>query len=118
GRVVLPCVAMAPPSLVDFIISRDLADGVAVAGCAERDCFNRFGIAWTRARFDRSRDPYLRARVPRERVLAVWAGPTETARLREELAEFASRLGALPAFAGVRPLDDSERVPPGQEAAQ
>ena len=82
GRVVLPCVAMAPPSLVDFIISRGLADGVAIVGCAERDCFNRNGVAWTRARFDRQRDPYLRTRVPRERILLVWAGPTETCRLQ------------------------------------
>lgn len=108
GRVVLPCVAMAPPSLVDFIISRDLADGVAVAGCAERDCFNRFGVAWTRARFDRSRDPNLRRRVPRERVLTVWAGPTESARLGQELQSFKSRLGTLPAFAGARSLDEDE----------
>ncbi|MCC0068457.1 MAG: cytochrome b N-terminal domain-containing protein [Rhodobacteraceae bacterium] len=108
GRVVLPCVAMAPPSLVDFIISRGLADGVAVAGCAERDCHNRLGVAWTRARFARERDPYLRARVPRERVLTVWAGPTETARLDAELAGFAERLSSMPAYENLRPLDPDE----------
>ncbi|WP_413875775.1 cytochrome b N-terminal domain-containing protein [Albidovulum sp.] len=118
GRVVLPCVAMAPPSLIDFIISRDLADGVAVAGCAERDCFNRFGVDWTRARFDRTRDPYLRQRVPRERVLAVWAGPTETARLGEELRAFSARLGAMPAFAGARALDGDETAPAESEAVK
>jgi ferredoxin/coenzyme F420-reducing hydrogenase delta subunit len=118
GRVVLPCVAMAPPSLIDFIISRDLADGVAVAGCAERDCFNRFGVAWTRARFERSRDPYLRQRVPRERVLTVWAGPTETVRLQKELGSFASRLGAMPAFAGARSLDAEETASAETEAAK
>ncbi|WP_374643499.1 cytochrome b N-terminal domain-containing protein [Tabrizicola sp.] len=105
GRVVLPCVAMAPPSLIDFIISRDLADGVAVAGCAERDCYNRLGIAWTEARFDRTRDPYLRARVPRERLMTVWTGPTEAARLDSELAGFSARLAALPPFEGARKLE-------------
>ena len=64
----MPCVAMAPPSLIDFILSRDLADGVAVAGCAESACYNRLGIKWTEQRFAGERDPYLRARVPRERI--------------------------------------------------
>ena len=34
----LPCVAMAPPSLIDYVLSRNLADGVVVAGCAESAC--------------------------------------------------------------------------------
>ena len=108
GRIVLPCVAMAPPSLVDFIISRGLADGVAVAGCAERDCFNRLGRDWTRARFAHERDPYLRERVPRDRVLTIWAGPSETPRLAAELAAFSDRLAALPAYAKLRPLTADE----------
>ena len=118
GRVVMPCVAMAPPSLVDYIISRGLADGVAVAGCAERDCYNRFGVAWTRARFERTRDPYLRARVPRERVQTIWAGPSETPRLARELADFSTRLAALPAYDKVRPLAEDEGTETGREAAQ
>jgi len=108
GRVVLPCVAMAPPSLVDFIISRGLADGVAVAGCAERECYNRFGRAWTRARFARERDPYLRRRVPRERLLTVWPGPTEGRRLDAALSDFAARLAAMPAYENLRPLAPEE----------
>ncbi|MFA7432735.1 MAG: cytochrome b N-terminal domain-containing protein [Gemmobacter sp.] len=118
GRVVLPCVAMAPPSLIDYIISRGLADGVAVAGCAERDCYNRFGVAWTEARFDRTRDPYLRERVPRERLLTVWAGPTEKVRLAGELKAFSDRLGAMPGFENVRPLTAEEAAEAVQEAAQ
>ena len=97
GRVVLPCVAMAPPSLIDFILSRDLADGVAIAGCAERECQHRFGIEWTEQRIAATRDPYLRARVPRARLATIWAGPTETARLARELAAFRDRLAALSA---------------------
>ncbi len=108
GRVVLPCVAMAPPALVDFIISRDLADGVCIAGCAERECYNRVGEAWTEQRFARERDPYLRARVPRERVLTVWAGPTETGRLETELADFSGRLATMPAYDKARPLAAEE----------
>lgn len=118
GRVVLPCVAMAPPALVDFIISRGLADGVAVAGCAARDCFNRFGGDWTRARFARERDPYLRARVPRDRVLTVWAGPTERHRLDASLAAFAEHLAGLPLYENLRPLDAEEAADAAAVAAR
>jgi ferredoxin len=110
GRVQVQCAGMVPPSLLDFIISRGLADGVCIAGCAERDCRNRLGIKWTRARFARERDPYLRARVPRERVLTVWAGPTEAARLARELSAFAERLETLPPYEKIRALDASERA--------
>jgi len=96
GTVVLPCVAMAPPSLIDFILSRDYADGVCVAGCAERECQHRFGIGWTRQRFAGERDPYLRRRVPRERVTTIWAGPTERSKLSRERSAFSDRLQALP----------------------
>lgn len=100
GLVSLPCVAMAPPSLIDFVLSRGLADGVAVAGCSESACFNRLGIEWTRGRFAAQRDPYLRARVPRERVATIWASPFERSRFEAELAAFAARLAALPPTTG------------------
>jgi ferredoxin/coenzyme F420-reducing hydrogenase delta subunit len=96
GTVVLPCVAMAPPSLVDFVLSRDLADGVAVAGCAESACYNRLGLKWTEQRFARERDPYLRARVPRERLAKIWASALAVSRAESELTAFAARLADLP----------------------
>jgi ferredoxin/coenzyme F420-reducing hydrogenase delta subunit len=96
GTVVLPCVAMAPPSLIDFILSRDLADGVAVAGCAESSCYNRLGIKWTEQRFAGERDPYLRARVPRERIALIWASALAVSRAEAEIAAFAARLVTLP----------------------
>lgn len=114
GRLALPCVAMVPPSLVDYILSRGLADGVCVAGCAERDCYNREGVNWTQDRFARRRDPYLRTRVPLERVLTVWTGPTERSRLDAELAAFRARLAGMPAFESVRSLSDEERADAGK----
>jgi coenzyme F420-reducing hydrogenase delta subunit len=96
GTVVLPCVAMAPPSLIDFILSRDLADGVAVAGCAESACYNRLGVTWTQQRFASERDPYLRARVPRERIATIWASALAAKRAESEIAAFAARLAVLP----------------------
>ena len=109
GRLDLPCVAMAPPSLIDFIISRGLADGVCIAGCAERSCHNRVGVEWTKARLARTRDPYLRARVPRERILTIWAGPTEDKHMEAEISDFAARLATLPAFENLRPIEPDEK---------
>ncbi|MCR4282650.1 MAG: 4Fe-4S binding protein, partial [Bauldia sp.] len=97
--VTMPCVAMAPPSFIDFIISRHLADGVAIAGCAERSCYNRLGVEWTKARVAGERDSYLRARVPRQRLAMIWADPSEGRRFRAELAAFAESVANLPAGA-------------------
>lgn len=108
GRLLLPCVAMAPPSLLDFIISRGLADGVCITGCAERECWNRLGGDWMRQRIARARDPFLRERVPRERLLVVWAGPSEGRRLEREIAGFAARIESLPPYEKIRLLDKDE----------
>lgn len=96
GAIKVPCIAMLPPSLIDYALSRGLADGVVLAGCAESVCFNRLGVAWTQGRIAGTRDPYLRARVPRERLATVWAGPSESGRLREECRSLRARVAALP----------------------
>jgi len=98
GTVRLPCVAMAPPSLIDFILSRRLADGVVVAGCAESACYHRLGVTWTNQRFNRTRDPYLRTRVPRERIATIWTSALETKRFENEVAVFRRFVSALPAM--------------------
>jgi len=95
GVVRLPCVAMTPPSLIDFIISRRHADGVVVAGCAESSCYQRLGIVWTKQRFAGERDPYLRARVPRDRLATIWTSALERRRFEEECAAFKRRVAAL-----------------------
>ena len=118
GRAEVPCAAMVPPSMVDFVISRGLADGVCIAGCAERDCHNRLGMKWTRARFARERDPFLRARVPRERVLTVWAGPTEQRRLDRALAGFSERLAGMPPYDKIRAIDEADRAEARRAAAE
>lgn len=92
GVVTFPCVAMIPPSLIDYILSKRLAEGVVVAGCSEASAYNRLGIEWTRQRFAGARDPYLRKRVPRERLATIWASPFEANRYEAEKAAFAGRL--------------------------
>jgi ferredoxin/coenzyme F420-reducing hydrogenase delta subunit len=95
GVVRLPCVAMIPPSLIDLVLSKKLADGVAVAGCAESACFHRLGIKWTEQRFADERDPYLRRRVPRDRLATIWASALETSRFEHELKAFSERVTAI-----------------------
>jgi coenzyme F420-reducing hydrogenase delta subunit len=91
--VTLPCVAMLPPSFIDFALSRKLADGVMLAGCGENDCYYRLGDVWTRQRVAGERDPYLRKRVPRERLKLSWLPPER--RRRKALQEFREALGEL-----------------------
>lgn len=99
GTIVLPCVAMAPPSLIDFALSRGHATGVIIAGCAERGGQHRLGVNWTKQRIAGQRDPYLRPRVPRERIATIWAGPAERRRLARETEAFRAAVAALPADA-------------------
>jgi ferredoxin/coenzyme F420-reducing hydrogenase delta subunit len=121
GSVPLPCVAMAPPSLIDYILSKKLADGVVVAGCAERACFNRRGIILTQQHFAQQRDPYLRTRVPRNRLTTVWTSILDVSGFERELARFTQEIAGLAPAAGIssppsrtpqRPLE-----PPAQPEA-
>jgi coenzyme F420-reducing hydrogenase delta subunit len=105
---------MVPPSLIDFILSRDLADGVAVAGCSESACYNRLGVEWTKQRFAGERDPYLRKRVPRERLATIWASPFESGRYEAEKAAFAASLAGLERVAP--PVMTAEEDKPRLEA--
>lgn len=91
----MPCVGMLPPAFLDFALSRDLADGVMLAGCAEGDCYYRLGNEWTRQRVAAERDPYLRQRVPRDRLCSSWL-PRNARRRRNALAEFVEQLKRLP----------------------
>jgi ferredoxin/coenzyme F420-reducing hydrogenase delta subunit len=115
GTVELPCVAMMPPSLIDYVISRNLADGVTVAGCAERSCYNRLGVEWTKQRFAGERDPYLRARVPRERLAMIWASPSEQRHFEDALARLSTAVAGLGSRrATAAPVAQARAVKPEQ----
>jgi ferredoxin/coenzyme F420-reducing hydrogenase delta subunit len=92
----LPCVGMLPPPFIDFILNRDLADGVMLAGCTPGDCHHRLGDRWTEARIAGERDPWLRPRVARERVAVSWAGSGEGGWRASDLAAFRESLAGLP----------------------
>ena len=90
--IAAPCVGMLPPSFIDFAVSKKLADGVLIAGCAPGDCFHRLGDRWVEQRIASERDPYLRERVDRDRVAVSWTTAVEGRRLQNELREFRAQL--------------------------
>lgn len=110
GVVALNCTGQLPPSFIDYVISRKLADGVVIAGCSENGCHNRFGGKWTAQRLAGERDPYLRDRVPRQRIIAVWAGRLGGVRLRREIAALAARLELLGPFKPNSPLNRAAKA--------
>jgi coenzyme F420-reducing hydrogenase delta subunit/ferredoxin len=93
--VTMPCVGMLPPAFIDFALSRDLSDGVMLAGCAKEACHYRLGNSWTQQRIDAERDPYLRKRVPRERLATSWL-PNKSRQRQAAVDEFRTRLRDLP----------------------
>ena len=108
----LQCIGMLPPSFIDFLITRRHVDGVFLTGCNMGDCHNRLGNQWTEQRLAGKRDPYLRERVPRERIGKFWAGLTHNTRLAQELAAFQEQLKGLP------PYQRRSRPPSGQPSAE
>lgn len=94
GSLQLPCVGMLPPSFIDYVLARNLVDGVLLTGCREDSCQQRFGIEWTVQRINGERDPYLRKRVPRDRIKMAWAGKSGLSKVRKEMAAFRSEIRA------------------------
>ena len=92
GVMVLPCIGHLPPSFIDFLITRGWVDGVLLTGCRDGDCHHRQGIDWTEQRIEGRRDPYLRRRVPRERVAWTWLGIDGEARLHNRIESFREEL--------------------------
>ncbi|HEX7037286.1 MAG TPA: cytochrome b N-terminal domain-containing protein [Pseudomonadales bacterium] len=83
----LPCIALLPPSFVDWAARQPQVARVMITGCHPDDCYHRKGSAWTAARLDGSRDPHLRTTRARERIVVQWAGPRELPALIARLNE-------------------------------
>lgn len=88
------CIGSVHSSVVEFLI-RSGVGGVTVAGCPERDCWNREGTTWTRARLFHDREAELQARVDRARVRFLEVGAAERAELASQLAAFRRDLTQL-----------------------
>jgi ferredoxin len=68
----LVCLGQLPPAFMDFVLSRDLADQIVLAGCGGNECQYRLGENWTQERIARERDPRLRKRVDESRITLGW----------------------------------------------
>jgi ferredoxin/coenzyme F420-reducing hydrogenase delta subunit len=110
--VELQCIAQLPPAFIDFVISRRHADGVFLLGCRENDCHFRLGVQWTNERLAGKRDPYLRARVPRERIATYWGGQVTQAEIADEINAFRARLRALGPYQPVPATQAVDEVAP------
>ena len=104
----LRCIGQLPPSFIDFVISRNHADGVFLTGCRAGDCFDRLGHRWTEQRIAGERDPHLRKRVPRERLVRYWAGVDHTRHLQQKIKEFCATLAQVGPYQRTR-ASDSDR---------
>ena len=89
GIVEVVCMGQLPPSFIDYILSRNLADGVLMTGCAKGECKYRFGMLWTEQRIHRQRDPLLRKRVNQDKIALAWQTPWS------EYPDTGTRLNAL-----------------------
>ncbi|MGI9286006.1 MAG: hydrogenase iron-sulfur subunit, partial [Pseudomonadales bacterium] len=90
--VSMPCTALLPPSFVDFIFRRNLAEGVFVTGCCEDDCYHRLGNTWMDERFASTRMPHLRTRGAKDSVRVSWTGPMRLRGLQDQLADYRKQL--------------------------
>lgn len=94
GILELVCMGQLPPSFIDYILSRKLADGVMLTGCCEGDCKFRFGMLWTEQRVFRQRDPRLRKRVNLDQIALAWQSPWSAySDTLERLTAFRQTLG-------------------------
>ncbi len=91
----LPCIAMLPPSFIEYALNEQHVDGVLITGCRENDCYHRLGVTWTAARLTAEREPRLRSRADRVRIRQVWASAADLKYLTMELESFRSSLKNL-----------------------
>jgi coenzyme F420-reducing hydrogenase delta subunit len=86
--VEVACTGQVPPPYLDYILSKDLAKQVLMAGCGG-SCRYRYGESWTEERIARTRDPNLRRRVGRHRIRLAWQSSASLATQLQELQDAA-----------------------------
>jgi len=91
----LLCAAQLPPSFVEYAL-RAGADGILVAGCRTGDCAFRLGDRWTEERLAATREPHLRASVPRDRIRIAWCGVDDAHTLARALEALRGSLATTP----------------------
>jgi ferredoxin/coenzyme F420-reducing hydrogenase delta subunit len=89
--VEVQCMGQLPPAFFDYVLSRNHADGIFLAGCTDQGCLYRFGSDWTEQRLGRTRDPQLRKRIDIDRICMNWIDASDGEVLRR-LAAFRTAL--------------------------
>jgi ferredoxin/coenzyme F420-reducing hydrogenase delta subunit len=105
AAISLPCIAMLPPSFVDFMARQPQVSAVIVSGCHPEACAQRLGSRWVEERMTGARDPHLRTSAGQAKVALCWAGPFELQRVSQQLAEMQvnqSDVAPQPAASGAR----------------
>ena len=97
----LICVAMLPPSFIEYALRAGSA-AVVVNGCPAGECEYRLGASWIEQRLAGGREPHLRASVDPSRWVFVRAGAGEEEKLLEPITTIAAhadlhRIGTEPA---------------------
>jgi len=91
--VEVECMGQIPPPFIDYLLSRNVADGVFLAACKGNACHYRLGIEWTEHRIDRERDPRLRKRVDDRRIAVAWRDfPAQAGRVIDQIDAFRNSL--------------------------
>jgi len=70
----LECVGQLPPSYLDYLVRREGVEKVLLTGCAEGDCFHRFGIELQEQRLVRAREPHLKYKDVLAKIERCWIG--------------------------------------------
>lgn len=91
----MPCSALVPPAFIDYVLRKELAEGVMITGCCEGDCHYRLGNTWMDQRFSADRMPILRTRVPREFLRKRWLGVQGSKQLEQEVLQFQKDLTTM-----------------------
>ncbi len=113
AAVELRCASHLSPTFVDYAFTRCGVDGIVITGCRDGECFHRLGVRWTEERLAGERDPALRDRVARDRILIAWAALTEQGKLAHWVRLFRDELAEKRSGASVQAAIDHEAAMAG-----
>jgi len=102
AAISLPCIAMLPPSFIEFALHEHHVEGVMISGCRASDCYHRLGFPWTEQRLAGKREPRLRSRAERKRIKLFWAVSSDIKELESELESFRASLASNQTITKVR----------------
>jgi ferredoxin len=88
------CAGSTHTSVIEYLV-RSGANGVIVASCPPRDCWNREGVKWLEARVYHDREAELKPRVDKKRVRLAYAGEGEAMQIARAVTAFRAELAEL-----------------------